>query len=322
MPELGTRLARFLRDKEPEVVRAALQSAATLKLWGEVPTMVGMLTDRRLRREARRSLAAYGEPLLDRLIDALQDESLTSVLRRQIPRVVSGIGGPRAARLLLDALRHTDGIIGFQVIRALVRIRRERPDIAFDISITTQHVTGELRRYYQEAILLESIPERAPGTGGGFLRRALREQLDRRLDSVFQLLALIYPEREILDAHHWILSGRPDLRSNALEFLDSRLANPERELLLPALEDRGGDRIVIVARELFGAERLPYASVLPRLLDWPDPWVRSCATYVVAEERRADLRVKLMALVSAPDTLLAETASFALQRLDQAPRVS
>jgi hypothetical protein len=320
MPEFSARLARFLRDKDPEVVRAALQSAATLKLWSELPTMAGMLTDRRLRRDARHSLAAYGEPLLDRLREALQDESISPDVRRQIPRVVSGIGGPRAARLLLDALAHTDGIIGIQVIRALVRIRRERPDIRFDVPITTGQVTKELHRYYQEAMLLQSIPERAPGTGGGFLRRALQEQLDRRLNSVFQLLALIYPEREILDAHHWILSGRPDLRSNALEFLDSRLANPARELLLPALEDRLGDRLAVVALELVGIEKLPYATVLPRLLDWPDTWVRSCATYVVAEERRGDLRAKLKELSAEPDALLAETASFALRRLDQAPR--
>ncbi len=320
MPEFSTRLARFLRDRDPEVVRAALQSAATLQLWDEVPAMVGMLTDRRLRREARHSLAAYGEPLLDRLQSALENESLSSALRRQIPRVVSGIGGPRAARLLLDALPRTDGVIGAQVIRALVRIRRARPDIRFDAGITTRHVTEELHRYYQEAMVLASIPDRAPGTGGGFLRRALREQLDRRLNSVFQLLALIYPDREILDAHHWILSGRPDLRSNALEFLDSRLANPARELLLPALEDRRGERLAVVAQELVGVQQMPYARVLPHLLDWPDPWVRSCATYVVAEERRADLRTKLEALAAEPDALLAETASFALQRLDQAAR--
>jgi AAA family ATP:ADP antiporter len=320
MPELSSRLARFLRDEDPNVVRAALQSAATLKLWSEVPTMLAMLTDRRLRREARHSLAAYGEPLLEALRDTLQDASLGPDLRRQIPRVISGIGGPRSAQLLLDTLRRVDGVVGVQVIRALVRIRRERPDLPFDSAATTQHVTEELRRYYREAILLESIPERASGTGGGFLRRALRERLDQRLDSVFQLLALIYPQREILDAHHWILSGRPDLRSNALEFLDSRLANPARELLLPALEDRRGGRIVIVARELLGVEEVPYASVLPRLLDSPDPWVRSCATYVVAEERRTDLRAKLKALAAEPDALLAETAALALRRLDQALR--
>ncbi len=320
MPELSTRLAHFLRDEDPEVVRAALQSAATLKLWGEVPTMLGMLTDRRLRRDARHSLAAYGEPLLEALRDTLEDESLSPALRRQIPRVISGIGGARSAQLLLDAFRRVDGVVGFQVIRALVRIRRESPGLAFDSAVTTKHVTEELRRYYQEAILLDGIPERAAGAGIGFLRRALGERLDQRLDSVFQLLALIYPEREMLDAHHWILSGRPDLRSNALEFLDSRLANPARELLRPALEDRRGELVVTAARELLGVERVPYANVLPRLLDSPDPWVSSCASYVVAEERRTDLRDKLEALAAQPDALLAETAALALRRLDQAIR--
>jgi hypothetical protein len=313
-------LARFLRDEDPQVVWAALESVAELRLEEEVPTLLGMLTDRRLRRQARRSLAAYGEPLLDRLSSALADTKLDTALRQQVPRVMSAIGGAQAAQRLLKALDgdSADNATRYQILRALVRIRREQPGVHFDAAVATQQVLEELRRFYQEAVLLDGIPAKTKGTGAGFLRRALRERLDERINSAFQLLALIYPYREILDAHHWIVSGRPDLRSNALEFLDSRLANPTRELLLPAVEDRGSDRIAVAAEQLMGVKKISYNNALPQLLDLPDPWLRSCAVYVAGEERRFDLRARIERLAANDDPLVAETAALA-QKWLQAP---
>src|SRR3546814_17162701 len=40
------------------------------------------------------------------------------------------------------------------------------------------------------------------------------------------------------------------LRSTALEFLDSRISNPVRQMLLPALEDHGARRLLEVGQEI------------------------------------------------------------------------
>jgi hypothetical protein len=148
-----------------------------------------------------------------------------------------------------------------------------------------------------------------------FLRRALDERLKRRRDEVFHLLALVYPHREIHDARHWVFSGRPDLRSNALEFLDSRVSNPVRQMLLPALEDHGPRRLLEAGHELFGLTEIPYPSVLRHLLDWPDAWLQSCTSYVVGEARIVELHPKLEPLARAADPILSETAARAGARL-------
>jgi hypothetical protein len=129
------------------------------------------------------------------------------------------------------------------------------------------------------------------------------------------LLALIYPPKEIVDARHWIFSGRPDLRSNALEFLDSRLANPLRQTLLPVLEGQGARRIVESGTELFGLTPITYPSVVRRLLEWPDPWLQSCACYVAGEEGLLEFHASLRGLVAAADPILRETAARADERL-------
>ena len=317
MPELRERLAVFLRDDDPAIVRAALRSAGSLQLETEVPLMMRMLTNRELRSAARHSLAAYGDAILTTLGSALEDDSLHPAVKGQIPRLMSSIGSPKSAQLLLRALGHPNREIRQEVLRSLVRIRRLRPEIVFDAETVSARVGEELRRYYEEAVLLEAVPAQNAMPGASFLRRALQERLNRGLNAVFQLLALIYPEREILDAHHWITSGRADLRSNALEFLDSRLAHPIRERVLPAVEDRDRTRVAAAAEELFGLRRVSYANVLPQLLDMPDRWLRSYATYVAGEERRVDLRARLEKLAADSDPLVAETAVLAHQWLEK-----
>ena len=48
------------------------------------------------------------------------------------------------------------------------------------------------------------------------------------------------------------VSGRADLRANAVEFLDSRLlGSPLRQLFLPILEQSGAERLLEAGRQLF-----------------------------------------------------------------------
>ena len=311
-------LARFLGDPDAGVVRAALKSAAVLKPWDETPRLLGMLADRRFRREARAALAAFDESILDTLIRAIEDPSIDFAARRRIPRIVSTIGGRRSAKLLLGQLPRLGRVIGFQVVRALSRIRKAEPRLHFSHETVSAILGEELRHYYQEVTLLEAVPADSPQSGVGFLRRAMQERLARRLDWVFHLLGLIYPQREILDAHYWIASGRPELRSNAVEFLDSRLTNPFRQMFLPLLEDLSAQRLIDTGRNLFALRPVAYPTVLWQLLETADPWMQACACHAAAESNMQGLRVRIERLAADPDPLLAETARTASARLQAA----
>jgi ATP/ADP translocase len=317
--DLHDYLARALRDPAPEVVRAALKSAASVRPPGEIGFVMAQLCDRRFRREAREALVAYGEPALQQLSEALRDGAHGPLARREAFRVMGSIGGQQAADLLVSHVERSDRAVLYEILRSLYRIRRRQPDVRFDREAITNLLIGELRDLYQEAIFLAGMPPQKSVEGVDFLKRALDERLNRRRDEAFHLLALVYPHREIHDARHWVFSGRPDLRSNALEFLDSRVSNPVRQMLLPALEDRGARRLLEVGEQLFGLTEIPYPSVLRRLLDWPDAWLQSCASYVVGEARLVELHSMLEPLAHAADPILSETASRAGARLSGGP---
>ena len=132
------------------------------------------------------------------------------------------------------------------------------------------------------------------------------------------MLELIYPQREIRDSYYRIVSGRRDLRANAVEFLDSRLSNPVRQMLLPLLEDGLGSSVLRAGREFFSLRKAAYGEVLETLLNSSDPWLQACASYVAAESRMFGLAPVVEKLSTAPDPMLAETALAARDRLAKA----
>ena len=308
-------LAGFLRDESLLVVEAALSSAAAVQPKHEVTLICGMLRDRNLRAAARKALAAYGQSVLPQLRAALADASAEPAVRRQIPRVLADIGGPRAAELLLASLGEAGHIVRHQILRALSRIGKHRSSDLFRRGGVEDLIVQELRRYFTEVILLRAVSDTSSRAGALFLRRALDERIRLRLDWIFRLLALIYPRREMLDAYHWIVSGRADLRSNAIEFLDRRLEPRLRLMVLSALEDRESERVFEAAGELFGISRMTETAALENLLNRSDPWLQSCACYAAAEAGRTRLRAAIATLAGSSDPLLAETASLASRRL-------
>jgi len=309
-------LSRFLHDRDPNVVRAALLSAAALKPRGEIPRLLELLADRHLRSQARAALASFGNEVLPVLKQGLLDSERDLAIHRELPRVLGLIGGTEASRILLDALPKLDRTTAARALMALTRIRRTNPSVNIESPRLAGLLHEEMRGFYEERVFLSAMPDSPSGDGSGFLRRALDERAGSRIDWVFRLLALRYPRREILDAYYWITSGRPHLRSNALEFLDSLLDNPERQMVLQALEAPDERSFFESARMLFGLEPAPYATVLRRLLERDDPWLQSCTSYVAGEAGRRDLLPLLKTLRDHADPLLAETASAACLRIE------
>jgi AAA family ATP:ADP antiporter len=307
-------LRELLRDPDPAVVRAAAASAGRARQQSLVTPLLGLLADRRFRSEARRALAAFGPDVLPQLQRALLDPQFSMRARRELPRVFAVIGGQEAAASLAAGLSVADLELQRQILRALSRIRLRSPQVRLDAGRITPLTEKELRNYYKYLSIAQVVPANGPRPATAFLRRALAEQLDRKLEVIFRLIGLLYPPKDIFDAYYGIRSGRRDLRANALEFLDSMLLNPVRQMLLPVIEGRPPDRVLEYGRALFDIVSPTCRQALKELLAEPDPWMQSCAAYAAAEQGLAEVEPLLQPLAGADDPLLAETARAARQR--------
>jgi AAA family ATP:ADP antiporter len=316
-PQLGCQagLGALLSDPEPPVVRAAAISAGRSRQREWLPRLLELLADRTFRTEVRQALASFGREILPDLHRALVDPRLPTAARRNLPRVFSSIGGQQAADYLAASLQELDLGLQYQALRALGRIRLRQPEVRFEAERVTPLILQELGRYYRYRGALHGVPQNGSRPGAQFLRRALSEQLHHRLDVIFRLIGLLYPPKDIFDAYYGISSGRRDLRANAVEFLDSTLLNPVRQMLLAIIEDRGSERIVEQARTWFGIQPGGFVEALRTLLAEPHPWLQACAAYAAADQGIREVAPLLGPLEDNEDDLVRETVRHARERL-------
>lgn len=312
---LSTRLSALLDSEHPAVVRAAIESTGILGREEDLPRLIRLLSERHYGSVGRRAVAAYGELAIPALSVILRDDGAPQHLQRQAARVLGSIGGRQAGLVLFAYLRRSHEAARPDVLRALSRIREKQPGLGFNKEIVNLLLRSALQRFYQAAALREGVRGNE-GPAIQFLAQTLLERQNRWLDEAFVLLGFVFPQREMRDARYRIRSGQRDLRSNALEFLDSRLIGHDiRPLLLPAIEEQDSRRILQAAKSLFDLDPAPYPSVLRRLLDDTDSWLQACACHAAAEMGQTNCKPRIIQLTRHPDLLLRETALAASARL-------
>ena len=98
-------------------------------------------------------------------------------------------------------------------------------------------VVKETNRYFNYLGLHYNLVVNDRSRQDTLLARALGEKLDRAVDRIYHLLALIYPWKDIAAAR-WTLehtTGRA--RAGALEYLDNLLTGQMRKRVMPVLDD-------------------------------------------------------------------------------------
>jgi len=133
------------------------------------------------------------------------------------------------------------------------------------------------------------------------LVRALEERLDRALERIARLLALVYPPRDILAAYRALHGGSSGARAGALELLDNLLEGGWKGELMQALDD------VAFGAQARPRDREDRADTLALVLIEGDGWLRACAAYTA---RAAGLDGALLDRLSRsdPDPIVRETA--------------
>ena len=218
-------LGRLLQDPSSEVVLYALGSAAVHRRPEHVPLILRLLANPMTRDEARSTLAAYGPGVEDLLAAALRDEAEPLDVRRAVPEVLARIGTQRAADILLDALALRREDLEPALVDALYKIRADRPGVRF----RERSVRSELLSLARKACDAALNP-----SGAGDEARAA---LNIRIKRVFDLMTLLYPREDIVNAYQNLIQGTARSADYSLESLDILLDRELKGLLWPLIED-------------------------------------------------------------------------------------
>ena len=311
-PKIAPAMVGELEDQPATIQRAAIEGMGRSKHRRHVDFLVAKLSDNRLRRDARRSLALYGDPIVPTVLFELDNEARRPRLRQELARVLEDVGTQAAADALLAHLSTSEPSVQRAIVRALSRLHAANPDLIFTRETVQRVLMADAERYYDYArareVQLASSPDQPAEK---LLRRALDEKQQQALEQIFLLLSLRHRPRDMAAAYLGVSSPKKVVRASALEFLENVVRPPFKQYLLPILDppQRG---LAPLGATFFPKPMATRSEVLAYLLGQPDPWLKAIAAYCVRRDDPRPLTSRVQTLTEDLDPVVQQTAEAAI----------
>ncbi len=321
MTELYPFLKNLLFDKNIDVVQEATINAGLTrhKMFFEI--LIQYLNKHTVRKYARNALAEYENDVINPLKNLLENEKEDYQLRNAIPKVLALIGTQESVNLLLDNLLQEDLALRFQILRALNRLRTNFPYLKFGDNRIRNSIVFESKNYHKiysylsnsellDSYNIQHIPDHKKAKKSlDLLLTLLNERLDNTLERIFRLLGLKYSSGDMYNAYRAITSNSPDLRANAVEFLENILDPNLKRIIIPIIEYSTS----ALLSEEFNFSRKD--GMFLELLKEKDSWLKVCTIFYIAETNMNHYQSEIKKLTMDHDSTVKETAEYALDLL-------
>ena len=238
VPDDLAEVIKALASEDSAVVRGGIERAGALSP-ALVPYVLPLLGRDDVAGAATQALRRVANEHTGQLVDRLLDPHFDVAARRRIPRVLTASGSPRAIDGLLAGLDDPAFEIRHACGRALVRMRELDPALPLEKAGILSRVSREIDIEGERWLARQFLAEQGDPLDSVFLDERLRRRADRRLEHVFNLLALVLPQEELCTVFRALHLEDPSLIGIALEYLDEVLPRPIREKLLARLEVGG-----------------------------------------------------------------------------------
>jgi ATP:ADP antiporter, AAA family len=312
-------LAELIVRREPPVVREVLRVFATRPDLVELERLAPMLQDPHVRPDVRRVYLALGQRGLDHLIAKLDDPRTPVGVRRHIPRTLSRYRSRDAAAALVARLRREpDGTTEFKILRALGRMRADKPRLPIDEPTIRDYARRAVVDAAHYATLADRLAlEDSTSSGTQLLAELLADKRRHAIEHVFRALHILRPRAGWRSVHDAITSSDAERRDSAREIVEHLVPSLVRGPLLAVLDDMSPEQRRARLGELAAGPFPTYESLIAALLDERSESLRCVVAHLVAEHHLHALRPDL-ARLSAIDgpPLVVQAYEQALARLD------
>jgi AAA family ATP:ADP antiporter len=315
--DFGSMLSQLLADSDDEVVREAIRSVGKLRKRRLVPDLLGRLSEQRFMPEVVEALARFGDAVVGTLRDHMSDPEVPIGVQREIPGLLAKTGTQSASYALMERILDTDTGFRLQVLSALTNLHRAHPEFKCDTRLLETALAAEILGHYRSYQILERLGSTETGKDQK-VAPALSEPMKREMERIFRLLELLFPRYDFTSAYISLQAKRTAVHDNALEFLDTVLKSPLRDMLVPLLDGK----VTVTERANIAARFLPVRidneeQAAAELLASGDPWLRSCGAYAIGTLGLKALLSELNRCATDPDPLVRETARQAKMRLQE-----
>jgi AAA family ATP:ADP antiporter len=224
-----------LTSGSPQRVRSVL-AADTPLASPLVPFAILLLASGEFHLDAIRALRQVARRATGQLADALCDPSVAFDIRRRIARVLSACPTQAAADALIRGTEDERFEVRYECGRALLRITASETSIVISLQ-TVIAIVGREVAQSKDVWESQCAPEFDDEEGGApaLIDRLLRDRLDRSLEHVFSILALVLDRESIRIAFKALHQEDERLRGTALEYLETVLPDEIRDAVWPFL---------------------------------------------------------------------------------------
>ncbi|MEE9554953.1 MAG: Npt1/Npt2 family nucleotide transporter [candidate division Zixibacteria bacterium] len=331
IPELNATLLKLLRDKSTEILKAAVISAGETRSEEFIPILISHLGTRVVAIYARESLAGYGDRVIDPLMQRFRDSEENMRVRTRIPKILALIGSKKAVSALYENLAQDVLTLRYETIRGLNKLREHYPMLKLDSRLIEEIILTEAENYYRMNAILFRFDRRAnrliptlfESDGNRkqaryLIVRALHESMAQSMERIFRLLSLNHNSRDIYNAYLGITSEKPNLRADTVEFLDNILDSNLKKYIIPIVETVSVRSLGTYTERLWDFRLRSTDEGLQLLLNSNNQWLVVCTLYFIAEQKNERFAMAARKLTTAADRVIAETASYAVNRLNLA----
>lgn len=243
-------ISEFLNDEDPEVVNQAIESAGNTFNPEFIKPLAGFLNQDAYKVKAKDALQNYGPAILDNLAEVIKLDLWSIDIKRHIPSIIEHFGLQQSVELLFAMLDNGDIGLRLEALRSLNVLKSQHPNLRFHKKDVLRRILSEAHLYLETLTALyaqakaKNSEEKTPAMdftekqleARSSLVDLLERRLDGNLERIFWLLGLRYPSEDMISIYQGIQSKKPEMRINAVEFLDNLLETNLKRVLIPIVE--------------------------------------------------------------------------------------
>jgi AAA family ATP:ADP antiporter len=284
-------------DEDPDIVKQAIASAGNTLSPEFINRLSEFLGQEEYRSFAKNALLNYGPAMVEKFAEIIRDNIWSVELLHHIPSIVEQIGTQQSVELLFSLLDHSDIGLRMEALRSLNTLKINHANLRFHQKDVMRRILDEAHLYLETLAALysqTSVQEIEVKNGTDEAqenqleaRKSLTTLLERRLDGnlerIFRLLGLKYPFEDILNIYQGIQSKKPEMRINAVEFLDNLLETNLKRVLVPIVETALLDNISEDALKSLNLKIPDEFHCLSMLLSGPDVKISLATLFLISQ---------------------------------------
>lgn len=313
--ECNAYLMELLMDLEPKVRNTAIKTSVKKPTAEVINLLIENLANPVYSNQAMNALVLIGAETLPGLEAAFYRSGQHTQVMLKIVQAMGRIGGQRVKELLWNKIDYPNKVIVSQVLLALgeagfkagvSQMTRIRYAIEADISDIRWNLSA-----------IQEISEEA---FSGRIKEALRWEIQKDIEHVYMLLAMLYDTKSIQLVKENIETGTADGITYAVELLDVFLADQLKQRVIPILDDLTDVERINRLEDVYPRVRLDSKLVLKFIINrdftQSNRWTKACVIRQIGMLRIKDFQLDLIAQIFNPDPLIREISAKALYEIN------